>query len=108
MSLLEKLASLFTPEGTRETYAHWLYVQCERCGEKIRTRLDLRNDLSSHYSETDQDTTYFCRKTLMGNGRCFQQIEVELTFDAHRRLVDQQIQGGKLINEEEYFGCSIG
>ena len=103
MNLLKKLASLFTPEGRRDTYAYWLYVQCDRCGEKIRTRVDLRNDLSIHYGDTDQDTTYFCRKTIMGSGHCFQQMEVELTFDARRQLIDRQIQGGKIIGEEEYF-----
>jgi hypothetical protein len=33
----------------------------------------------------------------MGSGRCFQQIEVELTFDANRRLLDKQVQGGTFI-----------
>ncbi len=104
MNLLKKLASLFTPEGRRDTYAYWLYVQCDRCGEKIRTRVDLRNDLSIHYGETDRDTTYYCRKTIIGSGCCFQQIEAELTFDTRRQLIDQQIRGGKFIGEEEYFG----
>ena len=102
-SLLKKLASLFTPEGGRDVYAYWLDVQCDRCGEKIRTRVDLRNDLSIRYGETDQDTTYFCRKVIVGGGHCFQQITAELTFDAKRHLIHHQIQGAKLVDEEEYF-----
>jgi hypothetical protein len=104
VKLLEKLAALLTPKGAGDAaYAYWLHVQCDRCAEKIRTRIDLRNDPSIRYGETDRDTIYFCRKAIMGSGRCFQQIEVELTFDARRRLIDQQIQGGKFIDEEEYF-----
>lgn len=103
MNILKKLASLFTPEGRRDAYAYWLYVQCDRCGEKIRTRVDLRNDLSVHYGESDRDTTYYCRKAIIGRGRCFQQIEAELTFDLHRQLVDHQIRGGMLVGEEEYY-----
>ena len=103
MDLLKRLASLFTPEGKRDAYAYWLYVQCDRCGEKIRTRIDLRNDLSIRYGQTDRDTTYFCRKVIMGGGRCFQQLEVELTFDGRRQLIEQQIRGGRFIGEEEYF-----
>jgi hypothetical protein len=99
----KKPASLFAPERARDTYGHWLYVQCDRCGEKIRTRVDLRNDLSVRYGKTDRDTTRFCRKTVVGSGRCFQEIEVELTFDAHRQLIDRHIQGGNFISEEEYF-----
>lgn len=103
MNLLKKLASLFTPEGARDTYAYWLYVQCDRCGEKIRTRVNLHNDLSVRYGETNGDMTHFCRKTFIGSGRCFQKIEVELTFGAHRQLIDRQIQSGKFISEEVYF-----
>jgi hypothetical protein len=102
-SLLKRLASLFTPEGARDAYAYWLYVQCDRCGEKIRTRVDLRNDLSIRYGATDRDTTYFCRKKIIGGQRCFQSIEVELTFDASRQLVEQRIRNGKFISEEEYL-----
>lgn len=107
MSLLRKLTSLFAPGEACDTYAYWLHVQCDRCGEKICTRLDLRNDLSIRYGETDRDTTYFCRKTLAGSGRCFQQIETELTFDTRRQLVDRRIQGGKFISEEDYFGYVV-
>lgn len=99
----KKLASLFAPKRARDTHGYWLYVQCDRCGEKIRTRVDLRNDLSVRYGQTDQDTTRFCRKTIIGSGRCFQKIEVELTFDAHRQLIDRHIRGGNFISEEEYF-----
>jgi hypothetical protein len=108
VNLLEKLASFFTSQGARDAYAHWVYVQCDRCGEKIRTRVDLRNDLSLHYGETDRDTTRFCRKTLVGSGRCFQKIEVELTFDIRCQLIDRQIWGGTFISEEEYFDRVTG
>jgi hypothetical protein len=104
VNLLKKLASLFAPGEARDRYAYWLYVQCDRCGEKLRTRVDLHNDLSVRFGETGGHMTRFCRKTLIGSGRCFQKIEVELTFDANYRLIDRQIQGGAFINEEEYLG----
>ena len=103
MNLLKKLASLFTPDGRQDAYAYWVYVRCSRCGEKLRTRIDLRNDLSVRYSDTEGDTTYFCRKMLVGGGRCFQQIEVALVFDGRRQLIDRQVRGGRFISEEEYF-----
>jgi len=102
-NLLKKLASVFTPEGARDTYAYWLYAQCDRCGEKLRTRVDLRNDLSLRYGETDGQIIRFCHKTVIGSGRCFQKIEVALTFDANYQLIDRHIQGGNFIHEEEYF-----
>ena len=100
MSFLKKLASLFTPEGARDTYAHWVYVQCDRCGERIRTRVDLRNDLSIDYNAQSGASQYFCRKTLIGESRCFQRVEVALTFDKDRHLIDRSITGGDLIDEK--------
>lgn len=103
MGLFKTLASLFAPREARDRYAWWLYVQCDRCGEKLRTRIDLRNDLSVQYGEVDGKVTYFCRKTLTGSGRCFQPIEAGLTFDAGRRLIERQIRGGRFLSEEEYL-----
>lgn len=102
MGLFKKSASLFAPREAGDRYARWLYVQCDHCGEKLRARVDLRNDLSIQYGETDGAVTYFCRKTLVGSGRCFQPIETGLTFDAGRQLIERQIQGGRFISEEEY------
>jgi hypothetical protein len=101
VELLKRLASLFSPEGRRDAYAYWLHVQCDRCGEKIRTRVDMRNDLSVRYDEAGGETTYFCRKSVMGSGRCFQQIQVELTFDSRRNLIERQIEGGSFVDEED-------
>jgi hypothetical protein len=75
-----------------------LSVRCLRCGEVITAEINLANDLSADYGEDGGGpTTFFCRKLLLGKGRCFQQIEVTLRFDAERRLIDRQITGGKFV-----------
>lgn len=67
-------------------------VICDRCGETIQGKVNLSNDLSQ-----DNEGGYHVRKVLMGGGRCFQQIEVILKFDASRQVQDQQVSGGKII-----------
>lgn len=67
-------------------------VKCNRCGELIEGRVDLNNDLSVEYE--GNESVYFGRKVLMGSGRCFQQIEVELKFDASKQLLEKNITGG--------------
>jgi len=96
VDLLKKLATLFAVSAPS---SHWysLSVQCNRCGEVIQTQINLSNDLSVEYGEDEKATSYFCRKVLMGKQRCFQQIEVALTFDANRKLIDRKIEGGKFI-----------
>jgi hypothetical protein len=105
MGLLKKIADLFSaPQGSsgkRDVAGYWIAVQCNRCGETLRTRINLHNDLSIEYGEGSEGTTYFCRKVLIGDQLCFQRVEVELTFDAKRQLLDRQITGGKFIDEED-------
>ena len=95
MNIFKKITSLFSVSP--ETNVYWVEVKCRRCSEVIRTRVNLNNDLSHVYGEGNK-TTYFCRKSLMGEGRCFQRVEVELTFDQNKRLIDRQISGGSFLD----------
>jgi hypothetical protein len=99
MSFLKRLASLLSP-APPQAPTYWIYARCNRCEEPLRARVNLNNDLSVEY---DGDrTTYYCRKVLLGEKLCFQQVEVHLTFDSNRKLLDGQISGGRFISEEEY------
>jgi hypothetical protein len=55
--------------------------------------VDLDNDLSLK----DEGDGYLVRKGLMGANRCFQQIEVELTFDSTRQIQEKTITGGEFV-----------
>jgi len=102
MGFLKLLSSLFTPAGLRPTrYVLPLRVQCLRCGEIVTGQINLANDLSIEYAENGGQTTFVCRKVLVGEGaqRCFQQIEVQLTFNGARKVIDQHVTGGKLLLE---------
>ena len=54
----------------------WVYVRCAGCGEKLRTRISLNNDLSIDFGEGENQDIYICRKTLVGNQQCFRRIEI--------------------------------
>jgi len=97
MGFLDSLKSLFAGGGGQATGGYWLYTRCRRCGEVIKTRLDLRNSLSSA-----DGGGYVVHKTLMGNQRCFERIEVTLTFDDNRRLLEREIMHGEFITAEEF------
>lgn len=93
MNLLKKLFSSSPGQSTANQYTY--LVKCNRCGEIIEGHVDLHNDLSVEY-EGDQEV-YFVRKGLMGSGRCFQQIEVELKFDSNKQLLEKQVHGGQFV-----------
>jgi len=102
MGFLKRISSLLSPEPAGEAEALWVYVRCNRCGEKIRTRIDLRYDPTPQYDEEGNVTGYFLRKELIGSRGCFQPIEVKLTFDARRNVTSREISGGEFITREEY------
>lgn len=98
MGILQNLLGLFKPRKQTQRY-YPLVVKCRRCGEVIHGQVDLLNEPSIQYDEKGK-TSYFCRKVLMSDsGRCFQNIEIELTFDANRMLKERKITGGEFIGE---------
>jgi hypothetical protein len=88
-----------TGASAPDAYGYWVYAQCRRCGEPLRSRIDLRNDPSA-----EDDGTFVVRKGLVGGARrCYQVVEIELHFGADRRQVlDQEITGGRFVTAEEY------
>jgi hypothetical protein len=93
MKLLQKLfgGSQSSPQRHYYTFS----VKCRRCGEIIEGRVDLNNDLSVEYE--DGGDIYYARKTLMGENRCFQRMEVELKFTSSRELLERNIIGGEFV-----------
>ena len=81
--------------GTATSSADFLNftVRCDRCGETIEGKVNLNNDLS-----LADEGGYLVRKVLSGSGRCFQQIEVVLKFNASRQVSDRQISGGSFVD----------
>lgn len=96
MDIFKRLGRLFSGQPPQQP-GYWIYVQTHRCKEKIATRINLNADLS-----LQDDDSYYVRKLLTGTSRCFEQVEVELFFDAQRNLVEQKISGGTFITAEAY------
>jgi hypothetical protein len=99
MGFLQKLAGIFSPRQKPAGRYHELTVRCQRCGELISGRVDLHNELSVDYSEDGKQENYYVRKVLMGEGHCFQRIEVELFFDKNRLLTHKEITGGQFVED---------
>ncbi len=83
------------PSSSTSTF-HSFAVKCNRCGEIIEGRINLTNELSVEYG-AGAGSVYYGRKVLMGNGRCFQQIEVTLKFDESRKLLEKHATGGQFV-----------
>ena len=64
MSFLKKIASALSPKGTDEGDVLWVYVRCDKCGEALKTRVDLRHDLTPNYSVRGASPTMSCARCL--------------------------------------------
>ncbi len=83
-----------------DAHVYWVHAQCRRCGEPLRTRIDLRNEPSE-----EDDGGFVVHKALTGSGKyyCFQTVDVTLHFDRQKKtVVSSDVAGGQLITAEEY------
>jgi hypothetical protein len=99
LARVKNMGGWFTPPSPGDATPFTLKVQCNRCGEVLDVRLNIYNDLSVEFDDYGNPTGYTCRKVLQGSGRCFQQMEVRLSFDSRRRLRDTEIRGGRILTE---------
>ena len=90
--------SLFSPRPSNSGTFHAFSVKCKRCGEIIHGQVNVNNDPSIEYDENGKPY-FMCRKVLVGNQMCFQQIEVVFKFNELRGLLDRQITGGEFVDE---------
>jgi DNA-directed RNA polymerase subunit N (RpoN/RPB10) len=89
---------LITPRPSNPGKFHIFAVKCKRCGEIIHGQVNVNNEPSLEFD--DQGKPYYtCRKVLVGNQMCFQQIEVIFKFNDLRGLLDRQISGGEFVED---------
>jgi hypothetical protein len=92
VSLLDRIYKSLFPPRPPSRYLRFR-VKCKRCGEILEGMLDLYNDPSLEFE--GETPVYFCRKVLMGSGRCYQPVEVTFKFDESRKELERQIAGGE-------------
>jgi hypothetical protein len=100
VGFLNKITSLLFGSGEGDQDVYKVTVRCSRCSEEIPVRVNLRRELTPQYGE--DEGAYYVHKGVVGNGenRCFQAIDVRLTFDAQKRLVSREISGGEFVSRE--------
>jgi hypothetical protein len=83
-----------------------LYVKCNRCGRIVHVRVDLRNDLAADYGDTAAEG-YTLVKEVMDD-RCFRLMRAELQFDARKREISREVEGGTFVDEETWQAQQTG
>lgn len=102
MSFLKKLFTGGNPSvpkasDSSDANALWLYVQCGKCGAPVAIRVDTRNDISIDYETGGR----YLRKEIM-DSTCFQLMYADVRFDNGGKIVEQSIERGKFLTQDEY------
>jgi hypothetical protein len=110
VSLLDALKGLFgfgssTGSVDRGVY---LYVQCNRCQDVVRVRINMSSEVSeiSDEPEDDEDlgglaagnAKYVVSKGVV-DSKCFRPMKLRVLFDSRRRQVDQAVDGGTVVDQ---------
>jgi hypothetical protein len=101
MVLWDALKRAFGGAGSQGDSGIYFYVRCERCGDRVRVRVNPASELQQEYEGGDQPVGYMVRKMVVDQ-RCFRPIEVVLRFDRGRREKSREISGGAFISQQEY------
>jgi len=88
--------NFFSSRPTGKFYP--ISVKCKRCNETILGQVNIINEPSLELDEKGKPY-YTCRKVLIGNGPCFQKIEIVIKFDESRRVIDRKISGGEFVED---------
>jgi hypothetical protein len=96
-SIREYIKRLVNPPVPADEY--WFSVRCARCGEELRVRVDLRNELSLQDGDPERPRRLYCRKVIIGQRRCYQPIEAQLYFSLDYTLVEHSISGGEFVQD---------
>ena len=97
------LARLFGRGGASADTGNilWLYVRCDRCGEKIRVRINRNTDAQQEYDESGRPSHYLLRKEILGN-RCPALMSVAMQLDKAGRVVEHHAERCMVIDEREF------
>ncbi len=80
----------------------YLYIQCEKCGEKLKVLVKKETDLERVYEEEKGGSAYRLIKEAM-DSKCFSIITVRAEFDINKDIISRDISNGRFITEEEYL-----
>jgi hypothetical protein len=89
---------IFTPPPSNPGKFYQFDVKCKRCGEIIHGQVNVNNEPSLEINEQGK-SYYVCRKVLIGEKLCFQQIETIFKFNDQRGLISREITGGEFVEE---------
>ncbi len=96
MSLKDIINTIFSKEDKNIIR---IYLQDNKCGEKIEVLLRKSYDIQRVYE--DSNAYYKITKVVVCT-KCYNKIKINITFDKNYNIITNKIENGKFITKEEY------
>lgn len=98
LGFFDVLKNLFHP--AKQSNIIHIYLKDKKCNEKIKVLVRKSYDIQRIY-EDNEEAEYRLKKVVICN-KCYNKINVKIDFDRRYNIINNQIDGGELITEEEY------
>ncbi|MFW6287157.1 MAG: hypothetical protein ACOC2J_00190 [bacterium] len=98
MGFFDAIKRLFQPVN-QANLIH-IYIQDKKCGEKIKILVRKSYDIQKIY-EYGEEADYRLKKVVICNN-CYNKINLTIDFDRRYNIINTEIDGGKIITENEY------
>lgn len=96
MSFLRRLFGKSETAEQTDRGGIFVYVVCDRCGDRLRLRIDRQYDLNRI-----DEGGYVWHKTLV-DGKCYRPMPTVVKFDSNYQVVSAEIEGGHYVSREAY------
>lgn len=97
LGLFDFIKGLF--KSNKKMNLIFIFIQDNRCSNKIKILLRKSYDISRVYN--DKSVYFRVNKGVVCNN-CYHKIDLRIDFDKRYNIIEQEIDGGKFISEEEY------
>jgi len=110
VGLMDALKGMFGFGGSNGSVDRgvYVYVQCNRCQDVVRVRINMSSEVSEISDEPDDDEdlsgmAYGGSKYIVSKGvvdsKCFRPMKLRILFDSRRKQVDQAVDGGAVVDQ---------
>lgn len=82
----------------RETDILWLEIECSKCQEIIKVRVNKKTDLQNEFLQPGKAGCAFTLKKEVLGKRCHNLMKVSLKFDDRFRILSGEVKNGRLIS----------
>lgn len=99
MKIFKAISNLFKNSCDSGTLSY--EIKCEKCGEKIKVRINPKTDLSRVFEESaPENASYVLKKEALGNN-CQNIMNITCYYDSSYGEISRKISSGEFVDKDD-------